>query len=158
MSQVAVLRWPDEEARRLELRRHRRARLLLVATGAPAPVVTDCLEDWVRLPADGADLRARLDGLALRAGHRRDPWLDGDGLLRAGERWVALPPIEARLAATLLARLGAVVSREALLRAGWPDGGPNRNVLDVHILRLRRRVAQVGLSVRTVRSRGYLLE
>ena len=30
--------------------------------------------------------------------------------------------------------------------------------LDVHVLRLRRRLAQVGLAIRTVRSRGYLLE
>jgi DNA-binding response OmpR family regulator len=31
-------------------------------------------------------------------------------------------------------------------------------VLDVHVLRLRRRVAPIGLVIRTVRSRGYLLE
>ena len=29
---------------------------------------------------------------------------------------------------------------------------------DVHVLRLRRRLAEAGLSIRTVRSRGYLLE
>jgi DNA-binding response OmpR family regulator len=28
----------------------------------------------------------------------------------------------------------------------------------VHILRLRRRIAPLGLEVRTVRSRGYLLQ
>jgi len=31
-------------------------------------------------------------------------------------------------------------------------------VLDVHIVRLRRRLAPLGLVIRTVRSRGYLLE
>jgi DNA-binding response OmpR family regulator len=35
---------------------------------------------------------------------------------------------------------------------------PSRNALDVRILRLRRRVADLGLAVRTVRHRGYLLE
>jgi DNA-binding response OmpR family regulator len=45
-----------------------------------------------------------------------------------------------------------------LARAGWPDGAPGRNALDVHVLRLRRRVAPLGLAIRTVRSRGYLLE
>jgi DNA-binding response OmpR family regulator len=50
------------------------------------------------------------------------------------------------------------VSREALAKAGWPDGAPGRNALDVHVLRLRRRLALVGLAIRTVRSRGYLLE
>lgn len=158
--QVAVLRWPDEEPRRIELRSTRRARLLLVAPEAPAPLVADVLEDWIRLPADDRDLQARIDGLTLRSQERqtRTPHLDDDGLLRAGEDWVALPPIEARLAAALVQRFGAVVGRDALLRAGWPQGAPNRNVLDVHILRLRRRTDEVGLSIRTVRSRGYLLE
>ena len=60
--------------------------------------------------------------------------------------------------AAMLDRLGAVVTRDALSRAGWPDGAPGRNALDVHVLRLRRRVAPLGLVIRTVRSRGYLLE
>jgi DNA-binding response OmpR family regulator len=58
----------------------------------------------------------------------------------------------------MLDKLGAVVTREALSRAGWPAGAPGRNALDVHVLRLRRRVAPLGLVIRTVRSRGYLLE
>lgn len=158
--QVAVLRWPDEEPRRSQLRMARTARLLLVAPEAPAPVVADPLEDWIRLPAEDRDLQARIDGLTLRIHDRRPsaPRLDDDGLLRLGGAWVALPPIEARLVAALLDRIGAVVGRDALLRAGWPQGAPNRNVLDVHILRLRRRLEEVGLSIRTVRSRGYLLE
>ena len=158
--QVCVLRWPDEEPRRVQLRNTCSARLLLVAPEAPAPVVADHLEDWIRLPADDRDLQARIDGLTLRmqARRRADPQVDEDGLLRIGGAWVALPPIEARLATTLLERLGSVVPRDALVRAGWPQGAPNRNVLDVHILRLRRRLEDVGLTIRTVRSRGYLLE
>lgn len=58
----------------------------------------------------------------------------------------------------LLERMGAVVSREQLSRAGWPGGAPGRNALDVHVLRVRRRIAPLGLAIRTVRSRGYLLE
>jgi DNA-binding winged helix-turn-helix (wHTH) protein len=58
----------------------------------------------------------------------------------------------------MLERYGAVVSRDALSRAGWPQGAPGRNALDVHVLRLRRRLAPIGLVIRTVRSRGYLLE
>jgi two-component system OmpR family response regulator len=158
--QVAVLRWPDEEPRRVQLRNTCGPRLLLVAPEAPAPVVADYLEDWIRLPADDRDLQARIDGLTLRMQDRRrsDPEVDEDGLLRIGGVWVALPPIEARLATALLERLGSVVARDALVRAGWPQGAPNRNVLDVHILRLRRRLEDVGLTIRTVRSRGYLLE
>ncbi|MGH1502491.1 MAG: winged helix-turn-helix domain-containing protein [Acidimicrobiales bacterium] len=128
---------------------------------APAPVTPDPLEDWIRLPADDRDVRARLDSLTLRF-QRTDSseglTLDEDGLLRNGSNWVALPPIEARLIAGLLAKPGAVVSRDALLRAGWPGEQPNRNVLDVHVLRLRRRIEPLGLQIRTVRSRGYVLE
>ncbi|HEX2272971.1 MAG TPA: helix-turn-helix domain-containing protein, partial [Acidimicrobiales bacterium] len=45
-----------------------------------------------------------------------------------------------------------------LIRAVWPGQAPGRNALDVHILRLRRRLRPLGLAIRTVRSRGYLLE
>ena len=86
------------------------------------------------------------------------PALDDDGVLRLGDRWVSLPPVEARLTAALLDRYGAVVSRDALARAGWPAGAPGRNALDVHMLRLRRRLSPLALAIRTVRSRGYLLE
>ena len=84
--------------------------------------------------------------------------LDDFGVLRVNGAWVALPPLEARLAEALLERLGAVTSRELLIRAGWPTGAPGRNALDVHVLRLRRRLTPVGLAIRTVRSRGYLME
>jgi DNA-binding response OmpR family regulator len=57
-----------------------------------------------------------------------------------------------------VSRLGTVVRREELASAGWPEGAPGRNALDVHVLRIRRRVAPLGLAIRTVRSRGYLLE
>ena len=66
--------------------------------------------------------------------------------------------MEARLTEALIGRFGAVVSRDALARAGWPGGAPGRNALDVHVLRLRRRLDGLGLVIRTVRSRGYLLE
>jgi DNA-binding response OmpR family regulator len=84
--------------------------------------------------------------------------LDDDGVIRHNGLWASLPPVEARITRLLLDRLGAVVSRESLSRAGWPEGAPGRNALDVHVLRLRRRLVQVGLAIRTVRSRGYLLE
>jgi DNA-binding response OmpR family regulator len=157
---VELVRWPAEEKRRQELREAAAPRLLLVEDGAPAPVITTTDEDWVRMSAADADIQARIAGLARRVGGDRDarPELDDDGLLRIGPDWVSLPPVEARLTGALLERFRLVVSRESLSRAGWPDGAPGRNALDVHMLRLRRRVAPLGLAIRTVRSRGYLLE
>jgi DNA-binding response OmpR family regulator len=157
---VVLLRWPIEEPRRQHLGEEGCTRLLLVEAGAPAPRCDDCLEDWIRVPADEADVRARVEALSRRhAQHRVErPDLDPDGLLRFGGGWVSLPPVEARLMSALIDRYETVVSREQLSRTGWPKGAPGRNALDVHVLRLRRRIAPVSLSIKTVRSRGYLLE
>jgi DNA-binding response OmpR family regulator len=164
---VAMLRWPEEESRRSRISQAGEPRLLLVADGEDPPAVGDCLEDWIRVPAAEEEMRARVDALAVRSqahhpanGHRAGagPALDDFGVLRVNGSWVALPPLEARLAEALLERLGAVTSRELLIRAGWPAGAPGRNALDVHVLRLRRRLTPVGLAIRTVRSRGYLME
>jgi len=167
---VTMLRWPEEEARRARISQAGAPRLLLVPDGEEPPAVADCLEDWIRVPADENEVRARVDALAVRSqahapnstnGHSpapTGPELDDFGVLRVNGAWVALPPLEARLAEALLERLGAVTSRELLIRAGWPSGAPGRNALDVHVLRLRRRLTPVGLAIRTVRSRGYLME
>ena len=157
---VVVVRWPAERERREHLRQLGRPRLLLLEDGVPPPAPVDCLEDWARAPLDEADMRARLLWLEARAFRhdRSAPVLDADGVLRHDGSWVALPPVEARLMAALLERSGAVVSSDALARAGWPAGAPGRNALDVHVLRLRRRVDPLSLVIRTVRSRGYLLE
>ena len=158
---VVLVQWPTEAERLDALRADRVPRLLLVDATASPPVSEDCLEDWVRVPASEADVQCRLAGLSSRVAraHQPDrPELDEDGVVRLGDGWVALPPVESRVTAALVDRFGAVVGREALARAGWPDGAPGRNALDVHILRIRRRIAPLGLVIRTVRSRGYLLE
>jgi DNA-binding winged helix-turn-helix (wHTH) protein len=156
---VSLVRWPTERDRREALRQAGEPRLLLVEQGAP-PVPSDHREDWIRLPADDIDLRVRVEALRRRLGGETTtvPDIDEDGVLRVGDRWVALPPVEARLAAVLVERFGAVVSRDTLTKAGWPGGSSSRNALDVHVLRLRRRLAPLQLAIRTVRSRGYLLE
>jgi DNA-binding winged helix-turn-helix (wHTH) protein len=157
---VVLVRWPLERERRERLQLEGRARLLLVDATEPPPAISDCLEDWIRVPADEADIGARVETLSARVleHSRRVPELDVDGVLRFEGGWVGLPPVEARLMESLIARFGAVVSREQLARNGWPDGAPGRNALDVHVLRLRRRIAPLGLAIKTVRSRGYLLE
>jgi len=118
------------------------------------------LEDWVRLPADADEVASRTATLRRRAYTSLTPVprIDDDGVVRFADLWVALPPVEARIMTALVQRFGAVVQRSHLAEAGWPDGAPGRNALDVHVLRLRRRIGSVGLSIRTIRSRGYLLD
>ncbi|MCB0997358.1 MAG: response regulator transcription factor [Acidimicrobiales bacterium] len=158
---VVLVRWPAEKSRREQLAERGVPRLLVVEGGAPPPVVNDGLEDWIRVPAPATDLRARVEALVARSGTGGSdevPHVDEHGVLRIGERWVSLPPIEANLARVLVARFGAVVGREELMSAGWPEGEPARNLLDVRMLRLRRRLLPLDLVIRTIRSRGYLLE
>lgn len=160
MHDVVLVHWPEERHRLTELRRRGAPRLVLVADGADPPAPTgDPCEDWMRVPAGAADIHLRVATLRLRVtgSGSNEPAIDADGVVTHEDRRVPLPPVEARLMAVLVERGGAVVSRERLMRAGWPDSDPGRNALDVHVLRLRRRLAPIGLALRTVRSRGYML-
>ena len=154
------MRWPEDEGHLEQLRAGHFPRLLLVEEDAPPPLTADPYEDWVRLPASETDVHARVETLRTRlnGSPRLEPTLDRHDVLRFGDAWVSVPPVEARLLRRLIERYGSVVSREVLTHIGWPEREPGRNALDVHVLRLRRRIEPVGLVVRTVRSRGYLLE
>ena len=159
MTDVVLVRWPEETERLERLRAAGAPRLLLVGEDLSAPEPVDPLEDWIRLPAAEDDLRVRVSTLASRAGRTAvAPTVDDDGLLRYRGRWVTLSPVEQSLAAALIDRFNAVVGRDTLVRRAWPGGSPTRNALDVHMLRLRRRISTLGLEVRTVRARGYLLQ
>lgn len=157
---VALIVWPTEAEQRDTLAALGKPRLLVLAEGASPPELIDCMEDWVSVPVSEEELRARTEALALRARchHQLVPAFDDEGFLRYGDHRIHLPPVEARLVGALLERYGAVVGASRLIRAGWPDGAPTRGMLDVRIHRLRRRLTPVGLSIRTVRQRGWMLE
>jgi DNA-binding response OmpR family regulator len=84
------------------------------------------------------------------------PVIDEYGLFRCGTGWVALSPIEARLARRFLDCHGQLVCRETLGDAGWPDGVANLRSVDSRIKTLRRRVEPLGLKIHTIRGQGYL--
>jgi DNA-binding winged helix-turn-helix (wHTH) protein len=96
--------------------------------------------------------------LASRVIAPDEPYIDEFGVLHRGSQWVALPPIEERLAAALLERVGFVVGRRTLGRAAWPDGAPKERSIDSRILLLRRRIAPLGFRIATVRGQGFILE
>jgi hypothetical protein len=158
---VRLVRWPDEGQLLEQLRAEHVPRLLLVHPPAPAPVVQECEEDWVRLPAADDDVRARMVALAARSErHQPFPRVGADGRLRHADDWIALSPIEHRLAQTLAEHFGEVVDSRVLLRAAWPENGHGNNdgALRVHLTRLRRRLRPLALDVQNVRGRGYLME
>ncbi|MEU7059270.1 helix-turn-helix domain-containing protein [Streptomyces sp. NPDC046197] len=154
-----MVRWPVETERLQQLRRRGALRLVLVENGASPPVPTDAREDWVRAPVSKADFAARVAALRARAGTYRIPVLDQDGLLRYGSQVVPVSPTETDLLQPLVERFGGLVARHeliALLRAR--RGRASQNALDLHVMRIRRKVRCVGLRIRTASGRGYLLE
>jgi len=156
---VALIRWPSDESLRRELAELRQPRLLLVDSDAQPPKCTDVLEDWVRLPVSRADRNARIRTLESRVEtqHPPTPALNGSGTLQYRGESTQLSAIQSDLVRLLIERFGAVVSREDLAAVAWPDSDASDNNLDVTIGRLRRQLVPVGLRIRTVRSRGYLL-
>jgi DNA-binding response OmpR family regulator len=159
MTDVVVVRWPEERAEVARLAATSVPRLLLVAAEADPPEPGDPLQDWVRLPGDDRDFRARISGLRLRAEDRAAaPTLDRHGRMLYRGRWAQLSPIEERLAGALAEMFTSVVSDERLIERGWPAGRASANALRVHLHRLRRRIDPLGLEVRVVRSEGWVLQ
>jgi len=155
---VQLLRWPAAKMQLEELRLAGLPRLIIVEQNASPPEIVDELEDWVRLPADRTDIEFRAQTLRERALRKQRPSLSAEGVLKFRGTSAPLSPVEAQVVASLLTKFQAVVSRRDLTDAVWPNEAPPRNALDVHISRVRRRVAEVGLQIRTVRGRGYMLE
>jgi two-component system OmpR family response regulator len=156
---VVLAHWPEEATTVERLRASGTPRLLLVAPDAAPPTGGDCTEDWLRLPADDLDVHTRMLALRARAArHNRRPEVDRDGRLSFRDRWVALSQIDLRLARALTDQFAAVVSTEHLAQAGWPHGIPSGNALRVHLTRLRQRIKPLGLEIRAVPARGYVLQ
>ncbi|GGM59897.1 hypothetical protein GCM10012275_33760 [Longimycelium tulufanense] len=157
--EVQLVRWPAEAALRDHCRAMGVPRLLVVERGATAPICSDVREDWVRAPICKSDLKARVAALRARVSSHRIPQLDPSGVLRFGARSVTISPTQAELLDLLVTHFGQLVPRKALAaRLPARAGNASRNALDLHIMRLRRRITALGLVVRTAWGRGYLLE
>ncbi len=160
-SAPVVIRWPSDQERRRELADLGVPRLLLVDSDAPPPICADPLEDWIRLPSDERDIDARMNALRARASSwppSTRPELDGNGRLLRGSRWVALSPTEEQLCALMIGEFGEVVSDRALIAQAWPEGTGTPTGLRLQMTRLRRRIADLQLEVRSVRGKGYVLQ
>ncbi|MGE0305449.1 MAG: transcriptional regulator [Acidimicrobiia bacterium] len=155
-SPVVLLHWPDDADRRAAYAERKVPRLLLVPPGDVPPVDLDTDEDWARTTADPLEVHSRVDRLLSRVtSDQRQPHVDDNGLLWRGDRWVALGPMEATIARALVDAFGSLVTRDALI-ACWP--APSPSALGVQMLRLRKRVEPLGLTVQTVRGQGYVLK
>jgi hypothetical protein len=156
---VRLLPWPDEDHAREELAAAGVPRILLLAADAAPPENWDELEDWVRLPLDPEELHHRARTLRRRSRATDRPCFDDDGLLRVGDRWVDLPAGPRAVVELLVDRFGHVVYGDELaetyLDAGGSAGESARKTM---IVRVRHRLADLGLELHNVRDSGYLLD
>lgn len=78
------------------------------------------------------------------------------GVVTTNGRPVSLTPIEYRLLGVLLERRGRAQDRRSLLEAAWGIHAEiETRTVDVHILRLRRKLGAAGRWIETVRGHGY---
>jgi DNA-binding response OmpR family regulator len=124
-------------------------------------------DDYLVKPFDVPELVARIRALQRRASGRVDDRLVlGDleldvrhrELRHRGQR-VHLSPREQALTELLMARAGRVVPKEHIVStlSSW-ETDFSENSVEVYIHRLRKRFADLGVVIRTVRGFGYLME
>ena len=103
-----------------------------------------------RRAAGRADERIVLGDLELDTRHRELRW--------RGER-VHLSPREQALTELLMARAGRVVPKDHIVStlSSW-ETDFSENSVEVYIHRLRKRFADLGVTIKTVRGFGYLME
>jgi DNA-binding response OmpR family regulator len=150
-----MMRWPDDRATGLGLAEEGIGVLYVVSDEDEPPRPATCLEDWIRLPGDERDIRARLETLELRsASHRRPPRVDGEGRLHHRGGVLPLPLDEAELAAVLTSNFDQLVPDEDLLQL---QSGTTTSVR-VRVTRLRAKVRHLDLAIGRVRKRGYRMQ
>jgi two-component system, OmpR family, response regulator len=154
--EVVVVFMPGEADRLAELRAAEVPHLVIVGTNSEPPVVVCDCEEWIRFPAGASDVSARLEGLRQRAARRGlpRPVLTQDGLLRASNSWVALSRTEQRVAQRLLASFEELVPTAVIAEALRTDKSTR---VTTCVARLRRRIEPLGLTIGSVRSRGYFM-
>ncbi len=132
----------------------------MVEAGAGAPLCLDAKEDWVRAPIARRDLEARLTSLRAKAWIDSKPQLDEGGTLHFHGASTPISATQMDLMYLFVERFEIVVARAAL-RAELQcqsERSSTRNSLDLHIMRLRRRIEPLSLAIRTVWGHGYVLE
>jgi two-component system OmpR family response regulator len=136
------------------------------ASGPPQDFGTTA-DDYVFEPVEIHEVVARVRGL-LRSSRgsvsvavgtvRLDPVMHA---LTGESGAVSLTPTEFRVLSALAERRGAVVRRQEIIRAAWPEGAiVHDNTLDQYIRRLRSKLRKVtdGTGIVTTRRVGYRLE
>jgi len=163
MSGLDVLRW---------MRRQKMptAVLMLTALDAHADRVKgldEGADDYLVKPFDFAELLARMRALQRRPANVQQPELAIGNLhfdpatreVRIGSQPLVLTATEFGILEVLLRRSPAVVARRSIAAHVWDDEADamGSNTIDVHLARLRSKLAGGMVTVETVRGIGYRL-
>lgn len=124
-------------------------------------------DDYLVKPFDVPELIARLRALKRRSeGRVSDTLQVGDLLMDQSHRELSfkgeplhLSPREYALTEMLMQRVGHVVGKDAIVArlSSW-EADFSENSVEVYVHRLRKRFCELGLTIRTVRGFGYVLE
>ncbi|MEX0768339.1 MAG: winged helix-turn-helix domain-containing protein [Microthrixaceae bacterium] len=157
---IELLRWPDQELARRALERAGIPRILVLTGSGEPPSNLGFDEDWIRAPYRQSDLEARVRRLAtlLREQSSQELWVDEQRVMHRGNRTVLLTAFESVIAQELVVAAGKVVSRGHLEQVLWPGHrAPGQRAVDAVVYRLRGRCRGLGLSIDTVRGKGFVL-
>ena len=172
--EVAIVDWRMPKVTGLEVVQRLRQQgsslpvLMLTARDASADRVTgldEGADDYLVKPFDFGELLARLRALqrrgeAVQSRVIRVAELEFDTVSRQvsiGRDHPRLTATELSLLELLIRRAPAVVARQSIALAVWQDEADalGSNTLDVHIARLRAKIAPSGARIEAVRALGY---
>ena len=146
--------------------------LMLTAKGSEDDIVRGFevgADDYVTKPFGVRELTARAEAL-LRRSSRALPDAFSCGPLevlpalsqaRAGDRSFVLTAREVRILRVLARDPGHIVSRRTLLADAWDMNNTQlleTRTVDMHIAKLRKKLAEYGNLIATVRGQGYRLQ
>ncbi len=142
--------------------------LMLTAKDAPADRVTGLdrgADDYLVKPFDIGELLARLRALQRRPASVQQPQIVVGDLVfdpatrtvRVGSQAPMLTATEFGILEMLMRRSPAVVARRSIAMHVWDDEADalGSNTIDVHLARLRAKLASGTVSIETVRGVGY---
>jgi DNA-binding response OmpR family regulator len=172
--ELAVIDWRMPALTGLEVvqwmrrRQLRTAILMLTARDAPADRVTGLdagADDYLIKPFDIEELLARMRALQRRSPAVQAPQLIVGDLVfdpatrtvRVGARTPELTATEFSILEMLLRRSPAVVARRSIAVQVWENEADalGSNTIDVHLARLRAKLAGGMIAIETVRGVGY---
>jgi DNA-binding response OmpR family regulator len=142
--------------------------LMLTARDAPADRVRgldEGADDYLVKPFDHDELLARVRALLRRSSGTGEPSLRVGSLVltpstrevTSGGELIDLTPRELTILELLMRKSPAVVSRREIALQVWPEESDalGSNTIDVHMARLRGKLARSDARISTIRGTGY---